>query len=80
MIVFFRNKVKLFCLMILLIYWNNTDQERIVLIFDFDRPMKNIGRYIHNTSMRIFICEQRLIGWVKSTLEIKNHLMCHTDN
>ena len=33
--------------------WNNTDQERIVLLFDFDRPMKKIGCYIHDKSMKI---------------------------
>jgi hypothetical protein len=24
--------------------WNNTDQQRVVLIFDFDRPMGTIGQ------------------------------------
>lgn len=27
--------------------WNNTDQERVVLIFDFDRPMRPVGRFIN---------------------------------
>jgi beta-hydroxylase len=31
--------------------WNNTDQERVVLIFDFDRPMRPIGRLINRFLM-----------------------------
>lgn len=31
--------------------WNNTDQERVVLIFDFDRPMRLIGRLINKLVM-----------------------------
>jgi aspartyl/asparaginyl beta-hydroxylase (cupin superfamily) len=27
--------------------WNNTDQERVVLIFDFDRPMRPLGKMIN---------------------------------
>lgn len=34
--------------------WNNTNEERIVLLFDFDRPMKSIGRFFHNFSLRVF--------------------------
>tara|TARA_Y100001970_G_scaffold243723_1_gene309241 strand:+ start:1579 stop:2271 length:693 start_codon:yes stop_codon:yes gene_type:complete len=51
--------------------WNNTDQERIVLLFDFDRPMKNIGRYIHDTSMKIFRQTAAYKQGVKSTIEIE---------
>ncbi len=29
--------------------WNNTDEERVVLLFDFDRPMKLWGRIVHKT-------------------------------
>jgi Aspartyl/Asparaginyl beta-hydroxylase len=32
--------------------WNNTDQERVVLIFDFDRPMRLVGRLINRFLMR----------------------------
>jgi beta-hydroxylase len=31
--------------------WNNTDQERVVLIFDFDRPMRPVGRLINRFLM-----------------------------
>jgi aspartyl/asparaginyl beta-hydroxylase (cupin superfamily) len=31
--------------------WNNTDQERVVLIFDFDRPMRPLGRMINRFLM-----------------------------
>ena len=51
--------------------WNNTDQERIVLLFDFDRPMKKIGRYIHDTSMKIFRRTAAYKDGVKSTIEIE---------
>lgn len=27
--------------------WNDTDQERVVLLFDFDRPMRPLGRMVH---------------------------------
>lgn len=29
--------------------WNDTDEERVILLFDFDRPMKVWGRLINNT-------------------------------
>ena len=51
--------------------WNNTDQERIVLLFDFDRPMKNTGRYIHDTSMKIFRQTEAYKDGVRSTIEIE---------
>ena len=51
--------------------WNNTDQERIVLLFDFDRPMKKIGRYIHDTSMKIFRRTAAYKDGVSSTIEIE---------
>lgn len=42
--------------------WNNTDQERVVLIFDFDRPMRPIGRLIN-----------RFLMWgIKRTAYFKN--------
>ncbi len=31
--------------------WNNTDDERIILIFDFDRPMRLPGRLAHRALM-----------------------------
>lgn len=51
--------------------WNNTEQERIVLLFDFDRPMRPIGRYIHDTSMKIFRKTAAYKEGVKATLEIE---------
>ncbi len=51
--------------------WNNTDQERIVLLFDFDRPMKKIGLYIHDTSMKIFRRTAAYKDGVRSTIEIE---------
>jgi beta-hydroxylase len=42
--------------------WNNTDQERVVLIFDFDRPMRPVGRLIN-----------RFLMWgIKRTAYFKN--------
>ncbi|MGE3876422.1 MAG: aspartyl/asparaginyl beta-hydroxylase domain-containing protein [Parvibaculaceae bacterium] len=29
--------------------WNDTDEERVILLFDFDRPMKFWGRAVNNT-------------------------------
>ena len=29
--------------------WNDTDEERVVLLFDFDRPMRFWGRLVHRT-------------------------------
>lgn len=31
--------------------WNNTDEERVVLIFDFDRPMRPLGRLVNTLLM-----------------------------
>ena len=28
--------------------WNETDQERVILLFDFDRPMKFGGRLLNS--------------------------------
>ena len=53
--------------------WNNTDQERIVLLFDFDRPMKNTGRYIHDTSMKIFRQTEAYKDGVNSTKKIEKY-------
>ena len=27
--------------------WNDTDEERVILLFDFDRPMRFLGRIVH---------------------------------
>ena len=32
--------------------WNDTDEERVVLLFDFDRPMKWRGRLVNKLLMR----------------------------
>lgn len=29
--------------------WNDTDEERVVLLFDFDRPMRFWGRFVHRS-------------------------------
>jgi beta-hydroxylase len=31
--------------------WNDTDEERVVLIFDFERPMRPLGRWINAVLM-----------------------------
>lgn len=31
--------------------WNDTDEERVVLIFDFDRPMRPLGRMVNSALM-----------------------------
>jgi beta-hydroxylase len=31
--------------------WNDTDEERVVLIFDFDRPMRPLGRIVNSALM-----------------------------
>jgi beta-hydroxylase len=41
--------------------WNNSDQERIVLLVDVDRPMRLIGRIIS----RLLIFGIRRTGYVK---------------
>lgn len=33
--------------------WNDTDEERVILLFDFDRPMKFWGRFLNSLSMRL---------------------------
>lgn len=33
--------------------WNNTDEERAVLLFDFERPMKTSGRWLSRLMMRL---------------------------
>lgn len=32
--------------------WNDTDEERVILLFDFDRPMKWGGRMLNNIMMK----------------------------
>ena len=32
--------------------WNDTDQERVILLFDFDRPMGLGGRFLNKTMMQ----------------------------
>ena len=34
--------------------WNKSKEERIVLLFNFDRPMKKFGFLIHNLTAKIF--------------------------
>ena len=33
--------------------WNDTDEERVILLFDFDRPMKFWGRFFNKQMMRL---------------------------
>lgn len=33
--------------------WNDTDQERVILLFDFDRPMKPVGRWLNKTLLTV---------------------------
>lgn len=33
--------------------WNDTDEERVILLFDFDRPMKFWGRVLNKTFLNI---------------------------
>ena len=33
--------------------WNDTDEERVILLFDFDRPMRFWGRTVSNTFLRL---------------------------
>ena len=33
--------------------WNETDEERVILLFDFDRPMKFAGRVLNTTFLNI---------------------------
>ena len=33
--------------------WNETDEERVILLFDFDRPMKLGGRVLNSTFLNI---------------------------
>ena len=33
--------------------WNDTDEERVILLFDFDRPMKFWGRFMNKAFLQI---------------------------
>ena len=33
--------------------WNETDEERVILLFDFDRPMKFSGRLLNKTFLQV---------------------------
>ncbi len=33
--------------------WNDTDEERVILLFDFDRPMRALGRAVNNSFIRL---------------------------
>lgn len=33
--------------------WNDTDEERVILLFDFDRPMKFWGRFLNTAFLQI---------------------------
>jgi len=33
--------------------WNDTDEERVILLFDFDRPMKFWGRFLNTAFLNI---------------------------
>jgi len=33
--------------------WNETDEERVILLFDFDRPMKFWGRFLNKSFLQI---------------------------
>ena len=33
--------------------WNDTDEERVILLFDFDRPMKFWGRFLNKSFLQI---------------------------
>jgi aspartyl/asparaginyl beta-hydroxylase (cupin superfamily) len=33
--------------------WNDTDEERVILLFDFDRPMKLAGRVLNKTFLQV---------------------------
>ena len=33
--------------------WNDTDEERVILLFDFDRPMKFGGRFLNKAFLNI---------------------------
>jgi ornithine lipid ester-linked acyl 2-hydroxylase len=33
--------------------WNDTDDERVILLFDFDRPMGWLGRLLNNSFLRL---------------------------
>jgi beta-hydroxylase len=33
--------------------WNDTDEERVILLFDFDRPMGSLGRLLNDSFLRL---------------------------
>ena len=33
--------------------WNDTEEERVILLFDFDRPMRFWGRLVNSTFVRL---------------------------
>jgi len=52
--------------------WNDTDEERVILIVDFDRPMKWWGRLINNT----FLMLMRMTAFYQ---EPKKNMTIHED-
>ncbi len=52
--------------------WNDTDDERVILIVDFDRPMKWWGRLINNT----FLMLMRMTAFYQ---EPKKNMAIHED-
>lgn len=41
--------------------WNNTNEDRVVLLFDFDRPMRFWGRLLH----RVFVAGLRMTAYYR---------------
>ena len=60
--------------------WNNTNEERIVLLFDFDRPMKYSGRLLHNLSLKVFKKTNYYSAPVKNLKEIEKKFHLHATN
>ena len=60
--------------------WNRTTEERIVLLFDFDRPMKYSGRLLHNLSLKAFKKTNYYSAPVKNLKEIEKKFHLHATN
>jgi beta-hydroxylase len=50
--------------------YNNTDEDRVVLLFDFDRPMRFWGRLLH----RVFLAGLRMTAYYR---EPKRNMLTH---
>ena len=54
--------------------WNKTDEERVVLLFNFDRPMKKLGHLIHDFTIKIFLKSEYMKSVQRNMKRINNKM------